>query len=43
VEVDTILAPVMAIHDQLILLAEQRMEGVRHPKRQSRSALIRCI
>ncbi len=43
VEVDAILAPVMAIHDQFILLAEQRMERVRHPEGWSRCAPIRCI
>jgi hypothetical protein len=34
-EVDTVLTPVMAIHDQLILLLEQRMKRVRHPERWS--------
>ena len=42
-ELDSIFAPVVAIDDQFILLAEERMEWVRHPKRWSPTALIRCI
>jgi hypothetical protein len=35
VKVDAVLAPVMAIHDQFILLVEQRMKWVGHPERWS--------
>ncbi|MFI9388442.1 hypothetical protein [Kutzneria sp. NPDC052558] len=30
-QVDPVLAPVLAVHDELELLPEQRVERVRHP------------
>ena len=42
-KVNSIFAPVVAIDDQFVLLAEERMKRVRHPKRWSPTALMRCI
>jgi hypothetical protein len=42
-KVNSIFAPVVAINDQFVLLPEERMERVRHPKRWSPAALMRCI
>lgn len=36
-----VLAPVLATHDQIEFLAEQRMVGVRHPKRSTLNVTMR--
>lgn len=42
VEPDPVLAPVLATHNQIEFLAEQRMVRVRHPKRSTLNVTMRC-